>query len=49
MDDSLLFFTGAFVFGLMVIGVTFTVLEFKQLARKDRERTGDREHVRERL
>lgn len=35
MDDTLLFFTGAFVFGLMVIGVAFTILEFRQLAEKD--------------
>lgn len=44
MDDTLLFFTGTFVFGLMVIGVSFTILEFRQLARKDRQQRAERDN-----
>jgi hypothetical protein len=39
MNDALLFYTGVFVFGLMLVGVVFTVLEFRQLGRKDEKRS----------
>ncbi|NNE04202.1 MAG: hypothetical protein HKN15_00565 [Xanthomonadales bacterium] len=47
MNDTLLFFTGAFVFALMVIGVTFTIFEFRQLAEKDGQRKPDRHNERD--
>jgi hypothetical protein len=38
MNDTLLFYTGVFVFGLMFVGVVFTVMEFRQLGKKDERR-----------
>ncbi len=36
MDDSLLFFTGLFCFGLTVVGVIMTCREFKDIEKKNK-------------
>ena len=38
MNDTLLLYTGVFVFGLMLVGVVLTVVEFRQLGKKDEKR-----------
>ena len=38
MNDTILLFTGASVFGLMLVGIIFTVLEFRQLGERDKQR-----------
>jgi hypothetical protein len=35
MNDTVLLFTGAGVFGLMLIGIVLTVLEFRRLGNRD--------------
>ena len=39
MNDHMLLFVGASVFGLMVIGITFTILEFRQLHKRGTSRS----------
>jgi hypothetical protein len=38
MTDTLLLYTGAGVFGLMLIGIIFTILEFRHLRERDEQR-----------
>ena len=38
MDDTLLFAIGSSAFGLMMVGIIFTVVEFRAIAAKDRKR-----------
>ena len=37
MDDSLLFFTGLFCFVLAIVGVVMTVLEFRNIKKKNKK------------
>ena len=47
MDDSIIFMTGVSVFGLMLVGIVMTILEFRKIAERDaRKRT---ERVRAKL
>ena len=40
MDDSIIFMTGVSVFGLMLVGIVMTILEFRKIAECDaRKRT----------
>lgn len=39
MNDTVLLFTGVSVFGLMLVAIVFTVLEFRELGER-RERRG---------
>ncbi|MDH3787347.1 MAG: hypothetical protein OES53_02170 [Xanthomonadales bacterium] len=38
MDDTMLFLTGLSAFGLMIIGIVFTVVEFRAVGKRDGRR-----------
>jgi len=38
MNDTVLLFTGAGVFALMLVGIIFTIVEFRNLNKQDRRR-----------
>lgn len=38
MNDTVLLLTGVMVFGLMVIAVILTIVEFKRIGKKDKAR-----------
>ena len=38
MNDSMLLIVGCAAFGLMLIGIAFTVLEFRAVGKRDRRR-----------
>ena len=45
MNDTILLFTGAGVFGLMLIGIIFTVLEFRHLGERDERAKSENENT----
>jgi hypothetical protein len=43
MNDTILLLTGLGVFSLMLIGVLFTVVEFRRISRRDKRRNASDE------
>ena len=42
MDDSIIFMTGVSVFGLMLVGIVMTILEFRKIAERDARKRAER-------
>ncbi|MGA0265275.1 MAG: hypothetical protein ACO3KY_05250 [Lysobacterales bacterium] len=42
MDDSIIFMTGVSVFGLMLVGIVMTILEFRKIAEHDARKRAER-------
>ena len=42
MDDSIIFMTGVSVFGLMLVGIVMTILEFRKIVERDAQKRTER-------